>query len=156
VVFGAAVMVAPFFPNTVFMARDKENVKRLQKEWYEKNKELTKERAKNWVEENPEKRKAAANKYAKNNPERLRNNALKSQYGITLEEFNRMKSDQQNRCGICGSEFKNTKHTHLDHCHTTGKIRAILCGSCNKGLGHFKDSVLNLLSAARYLIKHQS
>ena len=138
------------------MARDKENTKRLQKEWYERNKELTKERAKKWVTENPEKRKMVANTYAKNNPKILRNNALKSQYGITLEEFDNKRSMQQHKCAICGNEFKSTKDAHLDHCHTTKKIRDILCSSCNKGLGFFKDSIPTLLSAAQYLIKHQS
>ena len=138
------------------MARNAENTKRLQKEWYKKNKNLTKERAKDWVEKNPEKRKAVARKYAKSNPKTLRNNALKSQYGITLEEFDNKRSAQQHKCAICKNEFKSTRDAHLDHCHTTGKIRDILCGSCNKGLGFFKDSIQTILTAAQYLIKHQS
>ena len=146
----------PFFMYNKNMARNKENVKRLQKEWYERNKELTKERAKKWVAENPEKRKMVARTYAKNNPERLRNNFLKNQYGITLEEFNAKRSLQQNKCAICGNEFKNTKDAHMDHCHTTGKVRDILCSACNKALGYFRDSIPTILAASQYLIKHQS
>jgi hypothetical protein len=138
------------------MARNAENTKQLQKKWYEQNKELTKERAKDWALKNPEKRKEVAKNYAKNNPEKLRNNSLKSLYGITLEEFENKRSLQQHKCAICGSEFKNTKDAHMDHCHTSGKIRDILCGGCNKGLGHFKDSITTILAAAQYLIKHQS
>ena len=138
------------------MARNAENTKRLQKEWYEQNKDLTKERAKDWVQKNTEKRKEVARNYARSNPKKLKNNSLKSLYGITLKEFENKRSLQQHRCAICDNEFKSTKDAHMDHCHTSGKVRDILCGACNKGLGHFKDSVQTILSAAQYLIKHQS
>ena len=123
---------------------------------YQENKETYLEKADNWKTANPQKRKDVANKYAKRNPKKLRNNSLKSQYGITLEEFNDKMSLQQHKCVICGNEFKNTKDAHMDHCHTSGKIRDILCKGCNIGLGHFKESIPTLLSAVQYLIKHQS
>jgi len=40
---------------------------------------------------------------------------------------------------------------HLDHCHTTGKIRGFLCQKCNHGLGLFNDSIQALKSAIEYL-----
>ena len=46
---------------------------------------------------------------------------------------------------------KNTKSTHLDHCHTSGRIRGVLCASCNKGLGHFKDDPDLVKRAAHYI-----
>lgn len=60
---------------------------------------------------------------------------------------------QGNACAICGERFKNEKLTHIDHCHTTGKIRGILCVRCNVGLGQFKDNIISLQQAIKYLTK---
>jgi Recombination endonuclease VII len=60
------------------------------------------------------------------------------------------------RCGICGSTEYNGKGWHVDHCHKTGKFRAILCGTCNVGLGQFKDNISTLKSAIKYLEKFKN
>ena len=62
-----------------------------------------------------------------------------------------MKEKQKNKCLICSQSFKNNKDCHVDHCHKTNKLRGLLCGNCNKGLGFFKDSPLFLRQAASYL-----
>lgn len=63
-----------------------------------------------------------------------------------------MKDDQVGRCNICEIELpSNTKHIHVDHCHKTNITRGLLCASCNKGLGFFKDSIINLEKAISYL-----
>lgn len=59
--------------------------------------------------------------------------------------------DEIQNCMICGKEFENAKEKHVDHSHATGKIRGILCRSCNCGLGNFRDSIDLLKSAAKYL-----
>ena len=77
---------------------------------------------------------------------------LKRRYGITIEEYDQMLEDQGHRCKICRTDEPGGKgRFHLDHCHSTGKIRGLLCSSCNHGLGHFKDNVLLLEQAIRYL-----
>jgi Recombination endonuclease VII len=53
-------------------------------------------------------------------------------------------------CAICGSE----ENLHIDHDHNTGKIRALLCRSCNIGLGHFKDEPSLLVRGVDYLMKN--
>lgn len=65
---------------------------------------------------------------------------------------------QQNRCFICDMKFTKVERgkrmfniPYVDHCHTTGKVRGILCGNCNTGLGHFKDSPMLLQRAIEYL-----
>jgi hypothetical protein len=60
---------------------------------------------------------------------------------------------QENRCGSCGDVFVKTPF--VDHCHTTGKVRGLLCSHCSTGLGNFKDSIMRLLLAIRYL-RHSS
>lgn len=72
------------------------------------------------------------------------------EYGITIEEFDRMVSVQNGACAICGDVPERLR---VDHDHSTGKIRGLLCHSCNIALGHFKDSGDILLAAVKYLQK---
>ena len=73
-------------------------------------------------------------------------------YGITRDVFIDMLNSQQNKCAICESAI-DEKTSHIDHCHTTGKVRGILCEKCNKGLGQFNDNVNYLKNAINYLSK---
>ena len=79
---------------------------------------------------------------------------LKNAYGITPEKYDEMLAAQGGVCAICKSE--DTKHKsdkfNIDHNHTTGEVRGLLCGSCNTALGLFGDSVDTLMSAAAYLM----
>ena len=63
---------------------------------------------------------------------------------------------QQNySCGICKKHESEFKYKlRVDHCHTTGKVRELLCNSCNVLLGHSKENINNLNNAIGYLIKH--
>lgn len=77
----------------------------------------------------------------------LRN--LEKLYGLTEEAYESLREAQANRCAICNELF--TKTPHVDHCHATGEVRGLLCGGCNRGLGHFKDEVVRLRAAIKYL-----
>lgn len=78
-------------------------------------------------------------------------------YKLSLNDFNLLSSSQGNSCKICKTPQKELvgKKTRLcvDHCHTTGKIRGLLCEKCNTMLGMAKDSILTLQSAIEYLQK---
>lgn len=74
-------------------------------------------------------------------------------YNLTKEEILQMLEDQIYTCKICGEKLKNDKKTNIDHDHKTGKIRGLLCGLCNYGLGHFKDNPMILFNAIKYLQK---
>jgi hypothetical protein len=78
---------------------------------------------------------------------------LRKKYGITLEEKSALLEEQKGKCAICGTESPGGRDDkwHTDHCHTTGSVRGILCNNCNRGLGHFQDSVENLQAAISYL-----
>ncbi len=78
-----------------------------------------------------------------------KNSDLKKNYGITLKVYNNIIELQNKRCYICDNETK----LYVDHCHTSGRIRGLLCNTCNLGLGAFKDSIANLEKAISYLEK---
>lgn len=84
---------------------------------------------------------------------------LRRKYGITLATYLEMAQQQDYRCAVCGEEESELragipKAMAIDHCHTTGKVRELLCNSCNKGLGYFYDRPTLLTLASAYLIKH--
>ncbi len=80
---------------------------------------------------------------------------IKFTYGISLNEYLKKLSDQNFKCAICNTFLKGVgTHTHLDHDHSTGKIRDFLCGNCNRGLGSFKDNKEFLMEAIQYLESH--
>lgn len=67
---------------------------------------------------------------------------------ISVEEYRSRVIAANGVCAICGDAFKRAS---VDHCHKTGRVRGVLCGPCNNGLGHFKDSAVRLRAAADYL-----
>lgn len=74
-------------------------------------------------------------------------------YGLTVEQVEAMKVDQTWGCAICGMDGKADRYGILcvDHDHATGKVRGLLCNSCNLGLSNFGDSPGRLEIAAAYL-----
>jgi len=81
---------------------------------------------------------------------------LKNKFGITYLEYHILLKSQGYRCEICRSELESSRYTKfaVDHCHKTGKIRGLLCTSCNTALGLLKDSEHRLHSAIKYLQHH--
>lgn len=83
-----------------------------------------------------------------------RDSHLRRLYGITKIEYDKRLSVLSG-CEICGSAFIPIGNKiHLDHCHTTNKLRGFLCSKCNQGLGFFNDSVSLLEAAKQYIVKH--
>jgi len=77
---------------------------------------------------------------------------LFAKFGVTLREYNEFLSKQNGKCKICGIPIEQChKMLAIDHDHTTGLIRGLLCQPCNLGLGLFKDNVELLRSAINYL-----
>jgi hypothetical protein len=86
--------------------------------------------------------------------------SIKYNYGITIQEFDRILIEQGGVCAICGKSedmLLNGTPTRLsvDHNHSTGKVRGILCRKCNVGIGYFNDDVSLLERAYKYLSKFQ-
>ncbi|OHB69014.1 MAG: hypothetical protein A2W17_09665 [Planctomycetes bacterium RBG_16_41_13] len=89
----------------------------------------------------------------------LRKHRLKKQYSLTIEAYDRMYREQQGTCSVCGdikkhpatAGAKRNEVLHIDHCHKSGKVRALICAHCNKALGLFKENVKSLQNAIDYI-----
>jgi hypothetical protein len=84
---------------------------------------------------------------------------LKRLYGITVDQYYSMLESQGGGCAICETKVPSSRKRKyasiemffVDHCHTTGKVRGLLCSRCNRGIGFFDDSIDKLNSAVNYL-----
>ena len=82
---------------------------------------------------------------------------LKKSYNLTEDDYIILFNGQEGLCLICKATLynpfdrKDGERPHVDHCHVTNKVRGLLCGNCNVGLGSFKDNQELLIKAARYL-----
>jgi hypothetical protein len=82
--------------------------------------------------------------------------SIRKKYNLEEDDVVKLFERQRGLCIICTEPLSNPrmpvrKRPHIDHDHTTGKIRGLLCGTCNVGLGFFKDNIDLLLKAAKYL-----
>lgn len=84
-----------------------------------------------------------------------RKHDLSHKYDLTFERYDEMFEAQEGKCMICSVDLvPHSKQSAVDHNHTTGKVRALLCSMCNRGLGHFKDNPDLLMRASNYLKQH--
>lgn len=79
-------------------------------------------------------------------------------YGITADQYYELLDEQDGTCALCKSSIVNNERItsnklFIDHCHSSGKVRGLLCSKCNHGLGLFNDDVSLLQSAIEYLNK---
>lgn len=72
-------------------------------------------------------------------------------YGTTPDDIEALAASQGGVCALCNGSLEGNRQFNIDHCHITDRVRGILCGSCNKGLGFFKDNVAVLRKAALYV-----
>jgi len=86
-----------------------------------------------------------------------RNGVLKRNYGITLEQYNKMLMEQESSCLIChtkSSGRKNSKRLCVDHSHKTGKVKGLLCSICNSIIG-FIERTNNPLLTVENIVKYR-
>ena len=80
-----------------------------------------------------------------------KNRKLISTYGITLKDFRQKLECQEYKCEICKCTIADDKHTHVDHCHTTGKVRGLLCSKCNHAMGLVNENTTTLHNMINYI-----
>ena len=91
-------------------------------------------------------------KHNPNTPRQRKKEKLQLRYGLTYEQWEKMREEQNFSCMICGiSEDEYGKKLDVDHCHNTGKVRGLLCNPCNTMIGLARDNLKLLESAVQYL-----
>jgi hypothetical protein len=109
---------------------------------------------------NKEKCSKRNKRYKLRHPDICKNSVLKVVHGITLKDYNILLESQDGTCAICGNEETGCnqhgilKFLSVDHDHTTGIIRGLLCKRCNLVLGQIKDSI-DLLNKMKMYLKIQ-
>jgi hypothetical protein len=104
--------------------------------------------ARKWEKRNPEK----AREYERRHAGQRMTSYLRRKYNITKVDYDTFMIAQRGLCAICGG--CNKKHRlSVDHCHSSGKVRGLLCKKCNTAIGLLKDSVAMLEKALAYLGK---
>jgi hypothetical protein len=76
---------------------------------------------------------------------------IKKQYGLTRDAYMAMVERQSASCAICGHTPESHFSLHVDHCHSTGRVRGLLCSKCNQAIGLFSEDVSLMQKAMRYL-----
>ena len=75
----------------------------------------------------------------------------KKKYNLSRQDYDTMVKNQNGVCAICHEKCTRHGRLSVDHCHTTNRVRGLLCDRCNRGLGNFKDNIIFLNRAIKYL-----
>lgn len=126
-----------------YQRRNREKTLQQKREWYYKNKAHCNLKSKLWRRRHPERVS-----------QKNRHSSLERNYGITEHEYQEMFYKQQGLCAIC-SNPPGIKKLCVDHRHSDGAIRGLLCHNCNFVIGNAKDSLAILGSAIEYLEKYR-
>jgi hypothetical protein len=110
---------------------------------------LNRKRVNNWQKNNPDKYNFSQWKWA-----------LKRKYNLTVEEYEEIFNTQNGVCAICLNPETyvyngRTYRLAVDHCHTTGKVRGLLCKDCNQILGRFNEDLDRFQRAIEYIKTHK-
>jgi hypothetical protein len=90
-------------------------------------------------------------------PAVAREKRLMKEYNMTIADYDAMLLEQEGNCKVCSKPHSGNvngdtnKPMFIDHCHTSGKVRGLLCHNCNTALGHIKDDVELATKLIKYL-----
>lgn len=128
----------------------RESDREFKRRWRQENPGLNAEQMREWRKNNPGRDAEIARQYRKRNSHSVLKQHLARCYGITVELYDALFRRQQGKCAICLEPPKKSRLC-VDHCHSTGKIRGLLCRTCNVGIGLLQDSEVILRRATGYL-----
>lgn len=121
-----------------------------------KERERASQYLKTWAMKNKESEKLKKKLKYHANPDKYASSTMKATYGITLEQYRSILKSQHNVCVVCRNgevavdKNGKTRRLAIDHCHSTGIIRGLLCSQCNTALGLMKDNAENIRRLAFY------
>ena len=121
--------------------------KEYMKQYRQKNKEHISANRREYYAKNRE--KILEQKKASYDPIKTKDQRLKREYGISLDDYDKLKEGQQNKCACCGGEYPLV----IDHCHTHGNVRELLCNRCNTVVGLCEENVDIALKIRDYIEK---
>lgn len=101
---------------------------------------------------NKPERKQKMREYYQNNKEKSKDRMLRRNYGISLDEYNKMLEEQKGNCYVCERHHTTQKKSlSVDHCHKTGVVRRLLCSNCNTSLGLLKENIESVKKLINYI-----
>lgn len=148
----------------VWAETNKEKIARQRREYRLANYDRVREQEKKSREKNIEKHRVDSRERMRRRraecPEKYsyqsRKSHHKNKYGMTLQDREQLLKNQGNVCAVCGVGYSGAREWHIDHNHSTGYVRGLLCSHCNLMLGHSKDSPRILRAAAEYIERTES
>lgn len=119
------------------------------------------DRSRAWTAENRDRKRERGIEY-RSRPEvqrRRHNRLVQKKFGISLDDYDELFAAQDGRCAICRNTETQIRgggprRLAVDHDHSTGQVRALLCSKCNIGIGQFDDDPERMLAAVAYLRSH--
>lgn len=134
-----------------YVERNREKIREYHKEYYARPE--VQERRRQLYRANIAHRRSLDKLHYHRTRERHRDLHVSRRHGISVEEYRLLLA--KGVCDICGkAEKAKNRCLSIDHCHSTNRVRGLLCGNCNKALGGFKDDVTLLSLAINYLKKY--
>ncbi len=121
--------------------------KTYMKKYREENREAILKNRREYYRNN--RAKLLQQKKATYDPLKTKDRRLKKEYGISLEQYNELKEKQHNKCACCGGEYPLV----VDHCHTHGNVRELLCSRCNTVVGMCEEDIDIALKIRDYIEK---
>lgn len=148
--------VNDFYPR---MNRCKKCHKNICTEWSRNNKEKVDQSRYKWRGKpgSREKEREASKRWQREHPQessRIRLRAQVKLYGLTLEQYEQMEKQQNGCCAIC--QKVPDRRLDIDHNHTTGKVRSLLCSNCNTSVGLLQEDSNLAMKLVEYLQAHQN
>jgi hypothetical protein len=134
----------------------KECFRELSSARYRADPERVKERVRQWQRDNPDRVSAQRRRYKADGRKAAvdRRSYLRRKFGISPEEYDVLRAAQGGVCAICGAAGRTDTSLHVDHDHRSGRIRKLLCFSCNAAIGHLRDDRKRLHRVIAYLDDH--
>jgi hypothetical protein len=143
----------------IYQQENKETIKSRMKLWRVDNKDSIKLNKQLWDSENKEHILDYQRKFMAENRDTqlvlMSNRNRKRLYGLTKEQYNEMFIKQDGKCAICGKHQSELRiRLCVDHNHSNGKIRELLCSRCNLALGFLEESEQRRINILAYIQKH--
>lgn len=141
-----------------YISKYADKVRKSRQIWIEANKIEIAKFQKSYREKNRKKIGAQVVRWKKKNKVRVkesnRYSFIKTTYGLSKSDYLAMLEQQESKCAICRIETHTNKNPLcVDHCHSTEKIRGLLCKKCNWAIGLLKDNPEIMLNAASYVAR---